>query len=520
MGSGLRWVLLRHLPWAQRLMLVDDISRRTPPADTRPTISDEEWLQFVAEAAAQARHFYSPSSRDPQPRSPAEATDKSRRRAYRIAQALASRMTWEGRPLTWISQAEIAAEVGCSERHVRRFLTWLQRLGAMYEVVPPCGALPMMELPEDPTPEERAEYHRRKEAEAAVQARARDAAQAELAALTAGCTGAEAAAAGRQAMEASSEHEAVSDDLDAPRVVRIVPVYELRVPLSEAERAESRAIEAAAKPRLTPAEVYVEEQRDRLVHWRNAHNHRELAVVCPDGHEHVMPSREAAQAVTSGNGIALLRLLKNVHPPVALDKDRLSPSLQPVDKQRRASRGPDQKGSATCANTPDWDSKTGSSTRKPQRRSPAYQAAQIVFDEYLPPKLRHDMTVPWLAGRFEPFVHKRGWTATDMARQILDLIPGGGKYLPQVIDTSKGFIAYRLELAVKQPSPTMLDKIAAHENTRRANRRAAAAQAQLEAIQRERAAVRACDLCDENGMIDVLDGPTARCNHDPETGGW
>jgi hypothetical protein len=51
--------------------------------------------------------------------------------------------------------------------------------------------------------------------------------------------------------------------------------------------------------------------------------------------------------------------------------------------------------------------------------------------------------------------------------------------------------------------------------------RAAAAAAQQAEITTRRAAIDACPLCNELGWLELShDTPTARCTHDPATGGW
>ena len=146
--SGVRWALVRRIVVPSRMKLAGDVLCRVPPADTRPADSPDVWLDAVKE-----RIDAQTGSRGGK-----SATFKyrpKRKRWAAVAKLFATAAHRDRRPLTWLTQDEIAAVVSCTDRTVRRIVRWLCKEGLLWEVVPGCQ-LPEQEVPDGETPAEAA----------------------------------------------------------------------------------------------------------------------------------------------------------------------------------------------------------------------------------------------------------------------------------------------------------------------------------------------------------------------------
>ena len=120
-----------------------------------------------------------------------------RKRWAAVAKLFATAAHRDRRPLTWLTQDEIAAVVSCTDRTVRRIVRWLCKEGLLWEVVPGCQ-LPEQEVPDGETPAEAAGRRARMLAAIAAEESAVARARAELDAVRSGQCGADAAAAAAQ----------------------------------------------------------------------------------------------------------------------------------------------------------------------------------------------------------------------------------------------------------------------------------------------------------------------------------
>ncbi|WP_459220447.1 helix-turn-helix domain-containing protein [Pseudonocardia sichuanensis] len=487
--SGVRWAVLRHIAVPARMQLAGQVLRRPAPEATRSADSARIWLDAV-EDRIRAQTGAGASTG-------AFVYNAKRRRWWRIANLLACAADRDTRPLTWVTQEEIAAVVGCSTRTVRRAVAWLRAEGLLWEVVPGCR-LPQQHVPDAETATEAADRRARLAAAVAAEeaaiARARAhlvLARAELDAVDDGHIGAAAAVAAQLALPddvitALALDPATEPD---PALVNLSPVYELRVP------AEPDPLPTPARP-APAADPLTSENTDR-----------------PD------PADEF------------------VHPPQVSNQDPLkSISVQDVDK-RRAPRGPYEEssgGSRWCTASPATLSgadpagsgpaprAVGDTSSRPQ--SQAVQVAQWLLRSTLDIRLCEDVSVRWLAGqiRSSQLLDRYGWTRDD----LLDLIHGQPEHpnLPRHIRNPRGWIRARLTSASPALPPSKLRHVLRIERSSeffRGRAQAERAAEQRAEIAAQRAAIAACKLCDELGWLHVArDTPTARCNHDPSAGGW
>lgn len=494
--SGVRWTVLRHIAVPARMQLAGQVLRRPAPEATRSADSARVWLAAVE---ARIRAQTGPTTHGPDAGAGVRFVYRAKqRRWWRIANLLACAADHDRRPLTWVTQEEIAAVVGCSTRTVRRAVAWLRAEGLLWEVVPGCR-LPQQHVPDAETATEAAARRAALAAavaaeEAAItRARAHSAlARAELDAVDDGHT--DAAAAAQLALP-----DDVTTDLDLdlaaepdPALVNLSPVYELRVP------AEPDPVTTPTRPAPT-TEPLTSENTDRL---------------------------ESAD--------------KFVHPPQVCNRDPLkSKYVQTVDK-RRAPRGPYASGSgesgcstaspatlsgAEAAQGRQAPPAAGETPSTPQ--SQAVQAAQWLLRSRLDLRVCDEVSLRWLAAqiRASHLLDDHGWTWEDLA----DLIHGHPEHthLPRHITNPRGWIRARLTAANPTLPPSKLRLVLSIERSstlfeqrRRATADATAA-AQRSDIAARRAEIDACQLCDELGWLHIArDTPTSRCSHDPAAGGW
>ncbi|WP_394622319.1 hypothetical protein JNUCC0626_50150 (plasmid) [Lentzea sp. JNUCC 0626] len=508
--SGIRWAVLRQIVPAARVDLAGRVLNRIAPEHTRPAQGAATWMEAVEQQIRDSTEF---------------RYKAKQRRWWRIARVFAICADRTGRPLTWVSQEEIAAAVGCSDRTVRRCVRWLQQVGLLWEVVPGCR-LPMMEVPEGETPSEREARLKRRAAALAAEEAARTNARCEVDAVRAGRRGLAAVAA---AAAARPKQPLISEDGDdeAPKV-NLVPVYELRVQLSPDEKTEADSIVQAYAQQRTPGELVAQRNLDRLVHPRNAHLYQELVAIGHDGTQVVLDALEATDALTCGYAVALMRLDKNGHPPQVGSVDQLKSNyVRPVDN-RRASRGCDEERAPSPEDGPDSfaDEQTGvpESDRKRKRPSRAQRAAERLLRSLLRPEVCEGVSIRWLTARLRGSrLLDAGWTEQDLADHIHGL-PEFSQ-LPHHIRSCRSWINARLARAIPHLPPSKQYEIAKVEgveaDARRAARQAAVARSRREEIAARREAIDECVLCDELGWLHIPDdGPTVRCSHDLEAGGW
>jgi hypothetical protein len=508
--SGVRWSVLRRIVPAARVALAGKVLTRVAPSTTRPAQSTTLWMDAVEHGIRTSTEFRYAAKR---------------RRWWRIARIFAICADHNGRPLTWISQEEVAAAVGCSDRTVRRCVSWLQRMELLWEVVPGCR-LPMMDVPEDESPTERQERLDRIAASIAADMAARECAKHEIEAVRAGHRGAKAAAIASAKASASTSEDEVGH-ADEPKF-NLVPVYELRIPMTAPERVDTDSLAEACKPRHSAGELAAQRHFDQLVHPQNAGLYSELIAIGHDGRQVRLAAKEAVHAVTCGYAVAIMRVDKIVHPPEVGNVDQLKSSyVRPVDKGR-ASRGSDKKGLPRAERSPDLlaaaqttESKGDRDRRRPSR---AQRAAERLLRSLLRPEVCQGVSIRWLTARLRASgLLDVGWTEQDLADHLHGL--PDFPQLPHFIRNCRGWISARLGRANPHLPPSRLEAIAVVESAA-ADVRQAARQAHLLRVRRQeaqdrRSAIDNCELCDELGWLHVADDvPTVRCSHDLETGGW
>jgi hypothetical protein len=536
--AGIRWEKLRQIAVPARCDLVRWVLERVPPADTRLAVSPDAWIEAVAariEAQTGTEFRY----------------NAKRRRWWRIANVLRccsdDPSRGQCRPLTWVSQEEIAAAVRCSTRTVRRCVAWLQAEGLLHEVLPGCQ-MPRQAIPDDETAAEQAERQARMAAAIAAEDAARARARAELAAVRGGLFGDQAAAAA-EVLSPADEAALVAELAAAAELVQLVPVYELRVPLPAAERAEEAAIARAHTVLGTAGEALARHYAAELVPVVNAHVYRELFAIGHDGQLTRMTGPDAAKAVTCGNAVGLLRADQNGHPPQVVTSDQVkSRAVQVVDKGP-ASPGSDQRGFQGARNGADLAAGGQTPPAKGDhprtRQSEAVRAAEWLIRSRLHPDLCEDVSVRWLAGVIRGSQLLSAWDTTYGAggaadpactaqvppawNELADLIHGVPEYanLPRHIRTPRGWIKARFARADPHLSPSkakIIRQIEAASPALQQRRQAEVDQARQAEIAALRAAIDACPLCDEIGWL-ALDpsdpnAPVVKCDHDPNTGGW
>jgi hypothetical protein len=524
-GSGIRWETLRHIAVPARCDLVRMVLERVPLPDTRLAISADVWIQDVTKRIEQqtgSEFRY----------------NAKRRRWWRIANVLRCCSDDGRRPLTWISQEEIAAAVGCSTRTVRRCVAWLQREGLLHEVLPGCQ-MPRQAVPDDETASEQAEREARLAAAEAAEDASRARARAEIAAVHGGQV--HGGLFGDQAAEVVDDLSPADEtELNAllaaveemeHGLVQLVPVYELRVPIDEAVQAEEAAIARAHTVLGTAGEAMARHYAAELVAVVNAHVYRELFAIGHDGQLTRMTGDEAARAVTCGKAVGLLRADQNGHPPEVIRSDQLkSRTVQDVDKGP-ASPGTDQEGLSCTETGPGLAAEglTGAVEGDPPkaRQSEAVRAAEWLLRSRLHPVLCEGISVRWLAAviRGSRLLADWAWTWEDLA----DLIHGEPEYaqLPRWIRNPPGWIRARFRHAVGYLSPTkrkIIRNIERGSTAFEQRRQAELAEARRTLIRSTRTAIDACSLCDQLGWAsaDPSDptAPSIKCTHNPETGGW
>jgi hypothetical protein len=529
--SGIRWTLLRHVVPAARIDLALRITDRTPPPDTRPADAPVLWFECVEQ---RIRDCFG-----------GEFKYRCKlRRWWYIARVWAMYGAKSGRPLSCVTQAEVAAVVGCSDRTVRRCARWLQQEGLLFEVVPGCQ-MPMMTVPEGATPAERADRDRALTEATAAEETARQRARAELAAVRSGLRGDAAAQAGQAAADEASAASGVTDvDEDqAQPLLNIAPVYELRVPWTPAEQAEARSAAAAAAVVLSEGEKVLQEHKASLVHELNAHLYGTVTVVHANGAHRTgdgwgltsnwapdsgRPCRECGPVVGLLRHDPLgadLHKHENGHPPVGDLAKKLISSTDGVVDKRRATRGIDHEEGRDPGNGPDLaveaQTEVPASDLPSKPVSEPVRLAQRLKNSRLDRRVTAGVSVSQLAREISASgLLDHDWNEDD----LVDHLHGYPEYrlLPMEIRNPGGWIHARLSQANPHLSPRKLhiiDEIE-HSSTllqqRHQTEQEAARQAEIDT---RRAAIDGCQFCDELGWIEAIQ-PTARCNHDSSTGGW
>lgn len=536
--AGVRWETLRHIAVPARCDLVRWVLERVPPVSTRVAVSPDAWIEAVA-------------ARIEQQTGTEFKYNSKRRRWWRIANVLRCCSDWQRRPLTWVSQEEIAAAIGCSTRTVRRCVAWAQREGLLFEVLPGCQ-MPRQAIPDDETAAEQAEREARLAAAVAAEDAAIARARAELTAMRDGLLGAEAAEAADAALSPADRAALAAVEELEPGLVQLVPVYELRVPLSDAERAEEAAIARAhTKLAATVGEAVAAHHKADLVPAVNAPVYRELFAIGHDGQLNRMSGPDAADALTCGNAAGLLRPDQNGHPPQVVNIDQLeSRGVQVVDK-RPAPPGSDNEVVQTGRNGPDLaisgQTKPSEGDWPKARQSEAVRAAEWLLGSRLHPDLCIGVSRRWLTSVIRGSGLLTAWNVTYGAAQadlpggarnfavpaawheLADLIHGVPEYanLPRFIRNPPGWIKARFARANVHIPPSkskLIRQIEAGSPTLQARSQTKLDIAQQAEIAARRAAIRSCELCDEYGFfpVDPTDPttPDIKCEHTPETGGW
>lgn len=488
--SGVRWEVLRHIAVPARMQLASAVLHRPAPDATRSADSARVWLDQVE---ARIRAQTGPGATA----GVGFVYNAKRRRWWRIANLLACAADRDRRPLTWVTQEELAAAVGCSTRTVRRAVAWLRAEGLLWEVVPGCR-LPQQHSPDDETAAEAAGRRERltaaiaAEDAAIIRARARsDIARAELDAVDAGHTGRAAATAAQLALPddvLAALEASLSTDAD-PALVNLSPVYELRIPT---EPADLRG------PALPPT---------------------------------------GSEPLTSEHADTSDTVDEFVHPPQVCNPDQMkSSSVQTVDK-RRAPRGPYPRGPAGpgwCVPTtsrvsgPDPTCTGPAAARGGDRpsspQSQAVRAAQWLLGSRLDLRVCDEVSVRWLTAqiRASHLLDQHSWTFEDLA----DLLHGRPEHthLPRHVANPRGWIRARFAGATPTLPPSKLRvilRVERHSDLFRQRREARIDTAHRAAVAATRAAITACGLCDDLGWLHVdRYTPTVRCSHERASGGW
>lgn len=447
--SGIRWIVLRHIAVPARIELARRVLERVAPRHTRAATSPQEWIEAVEARIREqtgTEFKYNPK----------------RRRWWQISSVFRHCADQNRRPLTWVTQEEIAAAVGCSTRTVRRCVAWLQREGLLWEVVPGCQ-LPQQARSDDETAAEREERQRQTAEAIAAEEAAIARAHTELDAVQAGHPGAWTASATQLALEPVSTSTEVVETHSEQSLIRIAPVYELRLLAGSS------------------------------------------------------PAAPAVSALTSENNTETVQDDQNVHPPVVSHLDQTkSTDVHPVEN-RRAPRDPDHPGSA--------EHRLPAKTSRPRsRQSEATNAAYWLLRSRLDPRICDDVSLRWLAAqiRGSHLLDRYDWTWDDLADQL----HGYPEYthLPHYIRNCRAWIRARITRATPHLSPTklrLIQHVERHSPALQRQRQTEREHKRKTEIAQRRAAINACNLCDEQGWLHTPPNtPTARCNHDPATGGW
>ena len=491
--SGVRWAVLRHIAVPARMQLAAWIAQRHPPEATRRADSPGAWLDAVEDrirAQTRADHTRAGAGTSPTPPGDQFVYNAKRRRWWRICHILRCCADRDTRPLTWVTQEEIAAAIGCSTRTVRRCVAWLRAEGLLWEIVPGCR-LPQQRVPDGETSTETAHRERRLAAAIAAEEAAMARARAELTHLRDEPHAPDTADPPHHGPGSPPNSPTTDDEAELdPTLVNLAPVYELRVPLPP-------------RPDAVPP-----------------------------------PVPAPSDALTSTYIAAPNQDHENVHPPQVLNQDHSnSRSVQPVDN-RRAPRGPDQQQVSPTARVgspaghPDDPQGATARPGAPLTRtaepttpqSEAVRAAQWLLRSRLDPRICDQVSIRWLAAQIRAahFLDRHDWTWDDLADQLHGYPEH--THLPYHIRDCRAWIRARLTRATPTLSPTklriVLDIERGSDLLRRRRRDAREATRRAEIASR-RAAIEGCALCDEVGWIHVnRSTPTARCNHDPDSGGW
>ncbi|WP_410570530.1 hypothetical protein [Amycolatopsis sp. cmx-4-61] len=552
--SGVRWATLRHIAVPARMRLAAEILRRAAPEYTRVADSADVWLGAVEDRIRQQ----SGSGQE-------FRYNAKRRRWWRICNVLRCCSDQGRRPLTWVTQSEIAATVGCSDRTVRRCVAWLQREALLWEILPGCQ-LPRKEAPDGESAAERAERERREAEAIAAEDAAIARARAELDAVRAGLRGRRAVAAARQTLELELSVDVECEvQVDEPALVQLAPVYELRVPLAAQELEEADALVDAC---VSAGDQLLHEHADERIHPANLFIYGAVTAVYASGAHTVHAPMDLVEWAPTTKSIcsdcgpvagylrynplgADLHKHQNVHPPQVCNQDQVkSSSVQPVDN-RPASPGRDKKGSSSIKKGP--ESAAGGRTRhsggdrKRANQSEAVRAADWLLRSRLHPDLCVAVSCRWLTNVIQASGLLSAWNTTfgdaqaDLLdaewshevptawNEIADLIHGVPDYphLPRFIRNAPGWIKARFARADPHIPPSKAKIIRRIESTSPTlqQRRQATIEASRQAeISARRAAIEDCQLCDEYGFfaVDPADpnAPLAKCNHDPGTSGW
>jgi hypothetical protein len=533
--SGVRWSIARHIVPKARVELAKRVAERSAPAGTAASEDAVAWLAVVTQ------HIAADQDEFKQPRG------SKRRRWWRIFRVYAICSDRQGRPLTWAAHEVVAEAVGCSTKTVQRALRWAERRGLLWEVVPGC-VLPKASSPTNETPAERESRLAREavaEAEAvAAEEAARIRAKAELGAVKAGFRGSLAlAVANLTAPEQGKQDSAATttgdvDEGQEQPMVRLTPVYELRVPLSGDELAERKRIAVALTPPPPPppsaGQLLAEQHRAGWVHPVNAGIYGALVVVAHDGshalvHGDTDEAYEAFQvavhAVSCGNAVKLIRTNCFVHPPQVSSVEEMNLLLPGVVDKRAASRRSDEESdSPPLGPVEAAEPQTNASgpNQPPRPLTAAERAAEWLLREGLDPLVCDGVSRSWLAAVVAGSgLLRHDWEHGDLR----DLIHGEPEHphLPRHIRDAKAWIKAQFADAdpTMPPRKTRLISEVEQSSSWFAERRAAERRAERQAeIAQRRAEINACQLCDEIGWLHVDEGPTVRCSHDQDTGGW
>lgn len=489
--SGVRWAVLRHIAVPARMTLAGWVLRSAAPDGTRTADSARLWLDQV-EARIRA-----------QSGDGGFVYTTRKRRWWRIAHQLACAAAWERRPLTWMAQEEIAAVVGCSTRTVRRVVAWLRDEALLWEVVPGCR-LPQQHVPDGETSHEAAERRQRMAEAVSAEQAAIARAHAELDAVRVGHRGAVAVAIARRPVpppdpvqdeltglgpDGDPDLYTLADELTA-LMVNLAPVYELRVPALHTEPGAAR----------TPTSPHI--------------------------------------PLTSTNTDDVDSAVEIGHPPQVSNQEIMkSRPVQPVDKQRRAPRGHDQKvigdnqcitDIAACQDEAEpvavASGAAAAGDPPPTKQSEAVRAAQWLLGARLDPNLCDGVSTRWLAAQIRAahLLDRHAWTWEDLA----DLLHGAPEHLhlPRWIRNPRGWIRARFTNATPLLPPRKL-RIVLHiernSDLLRQRRESDQRDKQRAEIVARRAAIDSCGFCNDLGWLNLgHEAPQARCSHDLSTGGW
>lgn len=489
MRSGVRWVKLRWMHRAVRVRLFREVLASRMPENTR--------------ACWEGGAVWLDEARD---RIDAQQWQQRRKDTWFSVGVLLAESVRPGmRPLTEISHEAIARAINKSDRYVTDIMRWYCDQGLLGKLLGGTR-FPRMEIPEDETPQERADRLARAEAAETARQEQRRHARAQVQAQL------DAAREGRPAPPTELEpyrgfRAAQHGEDEAADMEKLASVYELRLPIPPAPP-------PASPPAGSGTVVSLDEERRR----------RRSGPVdgCPQCH----PDNPSNVGLTSSDP-------QNFYPNAPLKINYVSPEHRGPVENRRASRASHHKKSPR-----------GGSKQQVTRWSVAQRAAEALLvgpvdgwcdeDVTLPDKLRGGVARSWLAAQVQPLT-SCGWTPLELAWH---LITGGGKYhtLPERIPNPRGWIRASLRAAIPQVRPAV--KWAADELERQGQAVAAAMAEQIarneaarrrELVERERgrgralrAAIEACELCDEFGWLPVADDSVqaVRCSHDPDTDGW